>query len=65
LLPHLDGEPGQGALPHAIDNELAPPWSRQSLGGEGLSNFFPFGNDQWVIDVAVSLDFGQDGDGLF
>lgn len=60
LLPRLDGETGECALPHAIVDELAPAGWGEAFGSEDSGYLLQFGDNVGVFFVASSLDVGED-----
>lgn len=64
LLPRLHRHTGDGAAPHAVEEELAPPLGRLGLGGQDGGDLLELGDDERVLGVAVRVDAGQDADGL-
>lgn len=61
----LNRHPSQSAFPHALVNELSPPFSGFSLCLKHSPDFFPFGNHEWIILITVGLNVGECLDGLF
>jgi hypothetical protein len=65
LLPCLNGEAGERSLPHAIVDELPPGLGCLSFCGEDSDDFFVFGDDIGVLEVAAGLDVSEDVDCFF
>lgn len=62
LLPCLDRHSCKCSLPHSVLEEPTPSLLACSFGSEDCGDFFPFCNDQWVVNVAVSLNASEDID---
>jgi hypothetical protein len=65
LLPCLNGEAGERSLPHAVVNEFSPCLGGLSFCGENSDDFFVFGDDIGVLEVAAGLDVSEDVDCFF
>lgn len=64
LLPRLDREASERSTPHAIVHEFSPTLWREALSGQHRDDLLIFGDDVFVCNVAVRLDFCENAESL-